>query len=177
MAALGAGGGWRVVALAFVVGGPVERRNDGGGVMGDPPIALNNAQEAPFPTALDELVASCAYRPGWRVWLADEERGQGSKGLTLVVLAVTPDSYAPHADIRVRHLFPVPPAAYDRASWQRWLFEQFLLVERHECMEFFTIDGVKSYAPNHGPGHDPYVVRELTSDRARRTNFRGEVGD
>lgn len=144
-------------------------------VTGNPPIALNNAQESPYPVELEMLVAHCAYRPGWQVWLADEERGQGSKGLTLVVLVVTQDSYVPHADIRVRHLFPVPPAAYDRASWQRWLFEQFLLVERHECMEFFTIDGAKPFAPNHGPGNDPYTVRELTTDEARRTDFRGKV--
>lgn len=42
-------------------------------------------------------------------------------------------------------------------------------------MEFFTIDGVKPYAPNHGPGNDPYVVRELTTDQARRTSFLGTI--
>jgi hypothetical protein len=75
----------------------------------------------------------------------------------------------------VRHLFPVPPAAYNRDSWQRWLFERLLEVERHEAMEFFQIDGTKPYAPNHGPGWDPYLITQLTTDIDRRTNFRGEV--
>ncbi len=60
---------------------------------------------------------------------------------------------------------PVPPASYNKRSWQRWLFDQILLVERHETMEFFTIDEEKPYSPNHGPGNDPYIVAELTIDQ------------
>ena len=70
---------------------------------------------------------------------------------------------------------PVPPAAYNRRSWQRWLFEQCLLGERHEAMEFFTISGEHPYAPNHGPGNDPYIDAELTTDEDRRTSFKGVV--
>jgi hypothetical protein len=121
------------------------------------------------------LVEQCAYRPGWQLWLSDEDRGQGCSGLTLTVLVVGPNSYPPHEEIRVRHLFPVPAAAYNRASWQRWLFERLLEVEKHECMEFFTDDGVKPYAPNHGHGEDPYIVHDLTTDEARRTDFRNIV--
>jgi hypothetical protein len=77
--------------------------------------------------------------------------------------------------MRVRHMFPVPPATYNRASWLRWLFECFSKVELHECMEFFTIDGEKPFAPNHGPGWDPYLVTQLATDLDRRTSFRGEV--
>jgi hypothetical protein len=133
-------------------------------------------QEAPWPVELAEMVEALEYRHNWTFWLiSDEDRGQGCRGLTLSVLVSTVNSYEPHEPIRVRHLFPVPAAAYDRDSWQRWLFEQLLLVERHEAMEFFTVAGTKPYAPNHGPGNDPYTVRELTTDEARRTSFRGEV--
>lgn len=75
----------------------------------------------------------------------------------------------------VNHFMPVPPASFDERSWRRWLFEQCLLVERHEACEFFTIRTDKPYAPNHGPGNDPYIVAELTTDEARRTSFRGIV--
>jgi hypothetical protein len=137
----------------------------------------DNAQVAPFPHELQELVTACKYRAGWYPSLTSGtyDRGQGSVGLTLIIDVSTVNSYPPHDPMHVRHLFPVPPAAYDRRSWQRWLFEQFCLVERHEAMEFFTVDGVKPYAPSHGPGNDPYLLREVGTDVDVRTSFRGEV--
>lgn len=136
---------------------------------------MDNTQSAPYPNELAALVASCTYRPQWQLTLDVQDRGQGSTGLTLSVLVQTADSYEPHRTIRVRHLFPVPPASYNRASWQRWLFERLLEVERHEAMEYFEVDGVKPFSPNHGPGWDPYLITQLTTDTDRRTDFRGEV--
>lgn len=136
-----------------------------------------NTNEAPYPHELEELVNATTYRRGWEVTLRAMDRGQGSRGLTVSIVTDTVNSYPPHQRMRVQHLFPVPPAAYNRQSWQRWLFERFVEVELHECMEFFTVDGEKPYAPNHGPGFDPYVVRELTTDLDRRTSFRGEVNE
>lgn len=136
-----------------------------------------NVQEGPWPDALFELVDGLAYRDGWRIWLTEEDRSQGCIGLTLVVRVATVNSYEPHEDIHVRHLFPVPAAAYDRDSWQRWLFEQLLLVERHEAMEFFTIAGEKPFAPVHAPGADPYTVTQLSTRRDRRTAFDGRVNE
>jgi hypothetical protein len=135
-------------------------------------------QTAPFPTLLADLVNRCAYRPGWTVTLMrDHDRGQGSKGLTLDIVTLGYNSYHPERGqtYGVHHYFPVPPAAYDERSWRRWLFEQFLLVERHEAMEFFQIDGERPYAPHHGPGNDPYIVFEHGSDEDARTSFRGAV--
>lgn len=138
---------------------------------------MDMQQTAPFPTALAELVEQLTYRPGWEFRLEHLDRTQGSQGLTLDVTTEGYNSYHPERgpNYRVHHYMPVPPAAYNRQSWQRWLFETLLLVERHEAMEFFTIAGKKPYAPNHGPGWDPYVVTELTTDEDRRTSFRGEV--
>ena len=132
-------------------------------------------QTAPYPEVLAELVEQLEYRHDWSFSLESIDRGQGSEGLTLSIVVTTVNSYPPHHPMRVRHLMPVPPAAYSRASWQRWLFDQIVLVERHEAMEFFTINGHKPFAPNHGPGEDPYSVRELTTDEDRRTSFRGDV--
>jgi len=138
-------------------------------------MSMLNAQTAPYPSALSALLNWLTYKPGWTFRLSHMVRGQGSVGLTLIINITGPDSYHPEQTIRVDHLFPVPPAAFDERSWRRWLFEQVLLVERHEAMEFFTIDGDKPFAPSHGPGNDPYLLREVGTDEDRRTSFRGEL--
>jgi hypothetical protein len=148
-------------------------------------------QEAPYPTVLAEMVRTLRYKPGWCFTLNDITRGQGSLGLTLIINIHTVDSYNPEQHISVNHYMPVPPAAYDYRSWRRWLFDQILLVERHEACEFFRFPVAprydlasdshyaqpddRPYAPSHGPGSDPYLVRELGTDLDQRTSFRGEV--
>lgn len=136
---------------------------------------MDNTQTAPYPDDLASLVSHLTYKAGWEFDLNSLDRGQGSVGLTLCIRIETPDSYHPERLRAVMHYFPVPPAAYVTGSWQRWLLEQVLMVERHEAMEFFTVDGVKPYAPNHGPGQDPYSIKELTTDTDRRTSYLGEL--
>ena len=82
---------------------------------------------------------------------------------------------APRPPYRVNHLQPVPPAAFDERSWRRWLLDQCLLVERHEACEFAAVDDERPWAPSHGPGNDPYLIREVGTDEDRRTSFRGEL--
>lgn len=126
-----------------------------------------NANRAPYPHELQALVDVCKLDPGWSVFLdPDLDRGQGSQGLTLVILTRGFDTYHPERGraYGVRHYFPVPPAAYDRRSWQRWLFDRYLDVLTHEGCEFFQVDGKRPYAPSHGDGNDPYMIRERGSD-------------
>ncbi len=134
-------------------------------------------QEAPYPEILAELVDELTYRPGWTFRLGHIDRGQGSAGLTFRVRTKGYNTY--HLDrgqtYCVWHYMPVPPAAYDRRSWQHWLLDQLLLIERHECCEFFQIGGERPFAPNHGPGNDPYIVFDYATHEDRRTSFRGEV--
>jgi hypothetical protein len=132
-------------------------------------------QEAPYPVVLEELISRLRYRPGWRLWLGDRDRGQGSKGLTFEVVGTYPDTYDPETLIRVRHMFIVPAAAYNEQSWRRWLLDCFRQIETHEMCEFFQVDGERPFAPRHGPGNDPYVIVEYADEVERRTNFRGEV--
>lgn len=132
-------------------------------------------QEAPYPAVLAGLVDQLQYKAGWRCYLADLDRGQGSRGLTLVINITGPDSYHPERRISVNHYMLVPPAAYDVRSWRRWLFDQLLLVEQHEAMEFFQLGGDRPYAPSHGPGNDPYLIREIGDLTDQRTSFRGEL--
>lgn len=139
-------------------------------------------QAAPFPHVLADLVERLSYREdrGWQVWLADIERDPGAAGLTLVVERCGPDSYHPENTIRVSHYFPVPPATYDSRSWQRWLFDRLGDVDTHErCEDFQVRDSpgsehvTRPYAPSHGPGNDPYLVREVGTVADAETSFRG----
>lgn len=131
-------------------------------------------QQAPEPVLLKSLVERVTYK-GWRLFLDDLDRGQGSEGTTLVIHATVPDTYHDGKLITVAHYFPVPPAAYSEASWRRWLLEQILLVEQHEACEFFCIDGERPYAPHHGPGENPYTIFDVGTDEQRRTLSSGEV--
>jgi hypothetical protein len=140
-------------------------------------------QYAPYPAELADLVAGLKYKSedGWTSGLVDVERDHAgvhtgpAGGLTLVIVRVGPDTYDHGRILRVGHYFPVPAATYDRRSWQRWLFERVRDVETHEAMEHFVIDGKRPYAPSHGPGNDPYMVRETGTDMDRRTAYTGEV--
>lgn len=133
-------------------------------------------QTFPYPHELEDLVSKLKYREDWTFYLPREyDRGQGSRGLTLNIVITCCDTYHPENEIRIRHLMPVPPAAYNRRSWQRWLFEQILLVERHEAAEFFQIDGDRPYAPLHGPGNDCYIISEVAEASEKRTDYLGNV--
>jgi hypothetical protein len=136
-----------------------------------------NTQTAPYPGVLADLVDLMAYRPGWTFALSHQDRGQGSEGLTFIVTSLGYDTYNPDRGetYRVRHFFPVPPAAFNEQSWRRWLLDRMVEIETHECCEFFQIDGERPYAPQHGPGNDPYVIFEHGDELQRRTRFDGTV--
>lgn len=135
-----------------------------------------NENQAPYPEELQDIVENLHYRPGWQFFLRDLDRGQGSEGLTLQILSQGYDSYHPNRGetYRVWHYFPVPPAAYNRQSWMRWVFDRLVEVETHEACEFMQVNGKRPFAPNHSPGWDPYSVRELNTVEAAETTFRGE---
>lgn len=111
--------------------------------------------------ALQRVVARVTYKPGWTFELQEISRGQGCEGLTLLVGATLTDSSNPSERVDVLHLMPVLPAAYDEASWTGWVLEQVQLVEQHEMLEFFQIDGEAPFFPGHGPGRNPYGVSRV----------------
>lgn len=144
---------------------------------------LTMRQEAPYPDELKDLVNRATLWPGWQVSLVDMIRdpktthGGEAKGLTLIIKTLGPNTYHPERgqNYSVSHLFIVPAATYNRASWQRWLFERYVDVFRHEAMESFQIDEEHPYAATHGPGDDPYVFHEYASSDQRRMSFKGMV--
>ena len=134
-------------------------------------------QTAPFPASLKSLVERLTYKAAWEFSLLEFDRGQGSKGLTLVIRLTAPDSYAPDRQFRVAHFMIVPAAAYDERSWCRWLLDQILLVEQHEACEFFKIGDHRPYAPNHGEGHSPYTIFDQGFRDDAEVDFRGARTD
>lgn len=159
-------------------------------------------QWAPYPADLEVLVAKARYRHGWRFYLLDEERdpasthGASAGGLTLEIVTKTVQSYdsavcdhcrSPITAYRVRFLYPVPVATYDRETWLHWLMDCIELTELHEAREMFRLEWTEihegdhtkrvevPFAPNHGPGRSPYIRYSYATDEQRRTNFRGEV--
>lgn len=134
----------------------------------------SNTNIAPFPTELADIVSKLQYRRGYCFELEHMDRGQGSEGLTFKVLSDQFDTYNPDRRLRVWHFFPVPPAAYNRESWLRWVLDRLVEIETHEACEFMVVDGQRPFAPNHGPGWDPYSIRELNTPEAAETNFRGD---
>lgn len=107
---------------------------------------------------LADLVPRVTYKPGWTFALEEIDRGQGCQGLTLLIGAMVPDSTRPGEYTNVLHLMPVLPAAYNRDAWEYWIYEQIELVERHESMEFYRVDGHAPYFSDHGPGRNPYAL-------------------
>jgi hypothetical protein len=102
-------------------------------------------QEAPYPQDLADAVAELRYNePPWLVTLADEARGQGCSGLTLRIYPDKPDSYHPENHVRTVFLYPVPAAAFNRESWEEWLWARIAETEDHERAEnfkFVTVGG------------------------------------
>lgn len=94
-------------------------------------------QEFPYPTDLENAVRELQYLPGWRVTLTDEDRGQGCKGLTLNVYPNNPDSYHPEKHVGTVFLYAVPAAAFNRESWEEWVWERIEETEGHERSEWF----------------------------------------
>jgi hypothetical protein len=143
-------------------------------------------QSFPYPVELAELVAQLRYKPGWTFTLRDDwvrdKASDGtplSVGLTLDVVSRTYDSYHPERGeaYYVHHYWPVPPATFNRSSWERWLLKVVTAIEEHEACEFlrFGDDERRPFAPTHGPGDDPYRVVQYEDELRRRTRFTGEV--
>lgn len=135
-----------------------------------------HSQVAPFPDELADIIDNMTYRPGWAFSLEHIDRGQGSEGLTFIVTSVGYDTYNVELGqtYRVRHYRPVPPAAYNRQSWLRWVLDQMIEIETHEACEFMVVDGKRPFAPVHAPGFDPYVVREVAQIEDVETTYKVE---
>ncbi len=125
---------------------------------------MRNTQRGPDADLLADVVARVTYKPGWTIRLQDIERDRehlaGGAGLTLIVDLAKQDSTDPANTVGLTHFFAVPPAEYDRETWERWVLDCLLLMEQHEACEFFKVDGWAPYFPPHGDrcGRSPYTI-------------------
>lgn len=122
-----------------------------------------------FPV-LRDLISKASCKHGWTFRMLEEDGA-----LRLVITVPGWDSYNPSNRLTVRHFFPVPTATYNEKTWRRWIFEKCRGVENHELGEWFKIDGVRPFAPLHGPGEDPYTVHEFRDEVDARTTQTGAV--
>lgn len=139
-------------------------------------------QEFPYPVDLRQAVSELRYgEPPWLVTLGTEDRGQGCSGLTLNIYPDKPDSYHPENHVRTRFLYPVPAAAFNRESWEEWLWERIEETEKHERAENFKftteVDGEfrRPYKPAHADGWNPGVVRTVVSQSVANTPNAGRL--
>ena len=128
-----------------------------------------NRQSTPLSrTSSCDIVADAEYRPGWRFVLQHEDRGQGQRG---------PDALDLLA--RLRHLSPDRGETYRVVHYFRCRRRRLIVahgngvdclveVETHECCEFLQVGGQRPFAPNHGPGRNPYSVVEAAGSRTPR---------
>ena len=119
---------------------------------------------------LRELVPLVTCKPGWRFWLDDDD-----EGFRLVILVPGPDSWDPEDTFNVRHYFPVPMTTWNEKTWRRWIFDCCLDVEKHEMGEWFEIKGVRPFLPSHGPGENPYTIREYRPEIDARVTQDGSI--
>lgn len=113
-------------------------------------------QVAPFPEELETVINQLKFWPGWSFELKEVSWHAGSRGLALVITVETINAYKPEESYTVTHPMPVPPASHDERNWSRWVLEMIMLVQRHEAMEAFIVNGNRPFPPGHGGGHDPY---------------------
>lgn len=118
------------------------------------------ATAPPEPDHLRAVVESVTYRPGWGFRL-----GTFNHHLALWIITNDVDSYDHTKPMKVTHAFPVPPTLYGRDEWVEWVLDRILDVDRHEAGEFFMVDGVRVFAPRHGPGQNPYRLYRERADR------------
>lgn len=127
---------------------------------------MDNVQKGPpgCASTLADVVRGVTYKPGWSVTLEHMERhGEhlaGGEGLTLRIRFACEDSTRPGQMASLDHLFAVPPAAYSRETWERYVLDCLVQVETHEAMEFFKVNGHAPFFPPHGAanGFCPYTI-------------------
>jgi len=120
---------------------------------------------------LRDVVAKTACKPGWVFACIEDVDGFR---LRIAVPCYDSRSNVRHS-MTVLHYFPVPTTTWNKKSWRRWVFECCRRVEDHELGEWFRCDGERPFAPLHGPGNDPYTIREVSTEEEARTDQQGNL--
>jgi hypothetical protein len=124
---------------------------------------------------LATIVRQTRCKPGWSFRLADED---GAKRLVITIRGH--NNYKDDEPYTVAHFHPCPVCTYNEKSWRRWIFEQCIRTMNHEIGESLRFggdgnDGLRPFAPMHGPGEDPYTVHEWRSETDALTTQDGTL--
>lgn len=106
---------------------------------------------------VSRVIERVRYKPGWRLSIHAQALSHHSLRIELDTI----DSATGKAFV-LAHLFPIPPGAdygWAEDAIEDWIFERIIDVERHEAGEFFRVDELRPFMPEHGYGSNPYNVR------------------
>jgi hypothetical protein len=124
---------------------------------------------------LRELVEQVRCKPGWTFSLKPDEEG----ALTLWITVRGVDSFDPTRQFTVRHPHPVPKTTFNAKSWRQWIRDQCIRTEVHEVCEWLRFgegeSEMRPFLPTHGPGEDPYALREYRSEDDAFTTQNGTL--
>lgn len=119
---------------------------------------------------LSKVVSEAEAFPHWTFFLKNEDGA-----LRLVIQIRGHNNYDPSQPFVVSHFHPVPITTYNEKSWRRWVYEQCRRTMNHEIGEALNFNGVRPFAPMHGPGEDPYTVHEVRSEEDALTTQDGSL--
>lgn len=119
---------------------------------------------------LMKVVSETHCFPNWSFRLEDDHGA-----IRLVITIHGHDNYHPDQPWNVAHYHPVPIATYNEKTWRRWVFEQCRRTFNHELGEALHFNGVRPFAPMHGPGEDPYTIHEIRSEADALTTQDGSL--
>lgn len=134
---------------------------------------FNDSKSEPTDTydILERVVDEAKCKPGWFFSLVD---GPNKSKVLHITLEET-NNYDHSQKFMVTHCHPVPCATFNEKSWRRWVFEQCLRTMNHEIGEALNFNGVRPFAPMHGPGEDPYTVHEWRTEQEALTTQNGSL--
>lgn len=119
---------------------------------------------------LRKVVSEAEAFPHWTFYLKDEDGA-----LRLVIQISGHNNYDPSQRFIVNHFHPVPITTYNEKSWRRWVYDQCRRTMNHEIGEALNFNGVRPFAPMHGPGEDPYTVHEWRPESDALTTQDGSI--
>jgi hypothetical protein len=104
---------------------------------------------------LRRLVSEMYGPPGWSFDVVDK-----GPVAALMIHVSARDNYDANQRRTTSHEHLAPPASYNEKTWRRWIFDRCLASMAHEMGEQVRWGDIRPFAPTHGPGEDPYTVRE-----------------
>lgn len=99
------------------------------------------------------LLGRISYKPDWSFNI--KNYAGDSSVFEISIKTIDSNGGAP---LLINHHFPIPLKGFGY-DLERWVLDCILMVEQHEACEFFKLDGIQIYLPEHGPDGHPYKIK------------------